>query len=211
MNLQRRRSTAGRWDESRAADELPLPPLDTKWRRWPYRKPDLTKKFSPKPENLPVGTRLPRRERFVETWADIVLPVIELVAQNTNERGSEVDGAQWRNVDFVTFAKFECALLRMAQVRRNKLVDYFRKSDGDPVIRDLNLSFKSFAAIYRNLRMFSASTANLSGVSNSSSPALYDGLFGIRPVWNAFMTAFQRARSPPEISSTDEGMIAFEV
>ncbi len=201
--LQRRRDTAGRWDESRTAEDLPLPPLAIKWQRWPFRQPDLTKVFSPRPENLPVGTRLPQRERFVATWADICLPILETIASFTNERGKDVDAANWRDVDFVTFAKFECALLRMGHIRRNRMKDYFSVSKGDPVIQSLNLSFKTFAAIYRNIRMFSSRQAHLSGASNSSSSATYDGLYGIRPGWNAFMTSFQRCRTPPEVSATD--------
>ncbi len=179
--LQRRQSAEGRWDESSAQQELPLPPAAIRWHRFPYRRPDLNKTFNPKPENLPVGTRLDRHERFVETWANICLPVLEKVAQFTNERGREVEGAAWRDVDFVTFAKFECVLLRMAHVRRNRLKDCFSTTKGDPVVRQLNLSFKAFSAIYRNLRMFSASEASASGASNRNSAATFDGLFGIRP------------------------------
>ncbi len=181
------------------------------WRRWPYKRPDHSKTFSPRPENTPVGTRLMRREKFVHTWADVCLPVLEVVSNFTNEKGSVKEGAFWNNIDFVLMAKFECVLLRMSVVRRNKMRDYWSPRDGDPVVRDLGISFKSFAMIYRNLRMFSEKEAQMSGKSNPSKPDCYDGLFGIRPVWNLFMTAFQKARTPPEITSTDEGMAPFSV
>ncbi len=146
--------------------DLPLPRKNTVWRRWPLLKPDFSKKFCPRPENQPVGSRLPFRETFVETWGDLYLDVLAQIAAFTNECGAVKMGAFWHHVDCVDMLKFQCALMRMAHIRRNKLVDYFSCSEGDPVIRELSLSFKRFSAIYRNLRMFSEANVKASGANN---------------------------------------------
>ncbi len=139
------------------------------------------------------------------------MSALEKITEWTNENGEKKDGASWRKVDFVGMAKFQCVLLRMGHVRRNKMKDYFEKRTGDPVVRSLKMSFKQFAAVYRRIRMFSESAAAVSGASDASNSASYDGLFGVRPGWNLFMSAFQKARTPGELTSTDEGMIPFDV
>ncbi len=121
-----------KWDESRAQSELPCPPLNLRWRRYPEKQPDYSKSFQPSAANLPVGnTGLPK-SRFVKQWTDIFLPVMEQVGSFTNEHARETYGYLWRDIGFVDMLKFTAIVIRMSIVRRNRMDMYFDKKMETP-------------------------------------------------------------------------------
>ncbi len=200
-----------KWDESHAQEELPSPPLSLVWKRYPEKEPDLSKNFQPSAANLPVGTRIPSAERFVKTWTNIFLPVLEKVATFTNVAGTKRAGYYWKEVGFSEMLKFSAILMRMSIVRRNRMDSYFAKKGGDLVVRSFGMSLSQFQAIYRNVQLCDEAECASSGVSNPANVEKYDSLYSIRLIWNLTFERFQLARTPGEVASVDESLVAFDV
>ncbi len=115
-----------------------MPPLrDIKWRRWPPNITEPEKKFTPKPENEPVGSTLPEQETFMELWSTMFGPIADKLVEWMNEKGRTENGAAWQTIGNVDMLKFFAILLRMSIARRNDVKSYFHPTDGDPKIVEL--------------------------------------------------------------------------
>ncbi len=208
IHLQRRWDVGDKYEDKYADERFPL--FDGNWVSYPtrHRRTDLD--FQPSPANMPVGNAKDFSDYSIhKIWLELFEKPASLACHYTNIKGRERFGAAWGDIDRKALLQFHCCLFRMAVIVHPSIVSYFTKDDGDPVVKKIGMSRGQFCRIYTAFSLCDESAAQCSGTSDRSKPHLYDGLYKIRPVWNAAMLQFQKARNPGRVLSLDEAMQLF--
>ncbi len=181
--------------------------FDGNWVAYPARKCRGDQQFAPTPANSPVGNAKDfSNHRIHQIWLELFERPASLACHFTNINGRCRFGAQWADIDKKALLQFHCCLLRMALVVRPSIRSYFATDDGDPIIKKIGMSRGQFLHIYTAFCLCDEDAERKSGVGDRSKPALYDGLYKVRRVWNSAILQFQAARNPGRVLLLDEAM-----